>query len=1076
MAVDPLAKYRPGAGGSSSKKKKTLRQKAVTDLRDLWTSLPKLPKALGQEVEDILPRFGAKTGGPVVPSQSEFQGSVPRVRVPTIKTSKMAEQVSKGGKSIGKGQVKKGVTEILDAPGVRMVPGTYAGSQAIKGDLGDRPLFAALDVLPVVGKATRGVTLGTKTGRALASRVATRADVLGKVGKVEKVGARGLEPRQVVGEALRSAEDVVVRKLPTVERFVPSQLLERSGLGGTRLRTFMSELGTADRRMQNQAAQFVNETMGEAQQLGITRDRAVEISRMNEMTPELKNTLAPNEVQWLDSMKNKSDGITAEWVERGKLFKHDGEVYPVSERGLKGAIAEMEKLKEGIHPEQARIAKKLTQVQARLARAEAPLTKYSTRQPGTYQGQTVKGLQSERSRLLKRREGLVAKAGKQVDKASQRAVPARYMPMLRGEVAEAVRNLAGGSVDSTGTVVRGLDPESITQVVDHFLRRQYDEAGAIIGPEQVAAIRDAISTTWRTLREQGIDPVYMPHISPGNARRELLNPKLTRELHAPKSTKKRSPLSPEPHVSHMAVGVSAQGVDSLRYVLGEQLWATLREKRFVLTKEEAIVQVQHLINADVEKAVAKGIDLDSATLAARQRWLDRTFGKFAPESMFPSGPGGGPFKPGEWFLPKGLQRALSGGRMGILKQADLGKAARVAGIPGKVFRMSLLTFAPFYYAGNVVSTAVMLMAHNPLAPKFFGKARGMLKDGTLPEGLSLGFREASAETAGSIRRFKAAEDLKKILDQQDVTNKIPYVVRRIGSQTARVPGWLNNVANVIDDMGKTMAYLSESKKMLKKGYSKEAAEQLGIDLAHKVLVDFDRLTPLERTAIRSAIPFASWTSHINRFVLGYPFDHPARVAVTSALARNISNEWPEGLPERFKKDLFFDNNTKRSGLSNFLPMMNVPDLYEGEPFVLAGLLSKISPWAQMFAEFTGADPYTYAQPVFGAKRTKFDPVSGKEVAVRPSLPGKLLEVSPQIHQVWAVLSKDPEWVELAESNPEAARAAIWRSFGISIPRTLNIGTEIEKARVARERVGAKQRTQTARNTENTNDPLARYRP
>lgn len=946
-----------------------------------------------------------------------------------------------------------------------MVPGSYVGSQALRGEnaFSEDPVFAALDVLPAVGKVSKAATLGTKPGRALASRAATRADVLGKVGKVERIGAKGLEPRQVVGEALRSGEDALVSKFPTVERFVPSQLLERSGLGGTRLRAFMSELGKADRKMQNQASQFVNETLGEAKRLGITRDRAVEISRLNELTPELKSTLAPNERTWLATMKGKSDAITDEWVQRGKLFEHEGEVYPISERGLRNALSEVEKLKAGDHPVVRTAQHQAGIAERRASKAMAPLTKSAVRKPGTYGGRTFDQWLAARDKALDVVPKTLAKAEKNLTKASERAIPARYMPMLRGEVAGAVRNIARGTVD----------PESITQVVDHFLRRQYSEAGAIIGPEQVAAIRDSIGTTWRSLKEQGVDPIYMPHISPSNAKRELLNPRLTRELHAPKSTKKRSPLSPEPHVSHMAVGVSAQGVDHLRYVLGEQLWTSLREKKFLLTKEEAISQIQHLINADVEKAVAKGMDLDSATLAARQRWLDRTYGKFAPESMFPAGPGGGAFKPGEWFLPKGLQRALTGGKMGILKQADLGAAAKVAGIPGKVFRMSLLTFAPFYYAGNLVSTAVMLMAHNPLAPRFIGKAAKMLKEGSLPEGLSLGFREASAETAGKIRRFKAAEELKTILDQQDVTNRVPQVMRRIGNQTARVPGWLNNVANVIDDMGKTMAYLSESKKMLRKGFSKEAAEQAGIDLAHKVLVDFDRLTPLERTAIRSVLPFYSWTSHINRYVLGYPFDHPARVAVTAALSRNVQDEWPEGLPERFKKDLFFDDDKKRVPLSNFLPMMNVPDLYEGEPFVLAGLLSKISPWAQMFAEFTGADPFTYSQPVFGAKRTKFDPVAGREVAVRPSLPGKLLEVSPQLHQIWAVLAKDPEWADLAANNPEAARAAAWRAFGITIPRTLDISAEIQKASEAHQRVGAKEQSQQQRQRAAVgSDPLA----
>jgi hypothetical protein len=89
-------------------------------------------------------------------------------------------------------------------------------------------------------------------------------------------------------------------------------------------------------------------------------------------------------------------------------------------------------------------------------------------------------------------------------------------------------------------------------------------------------------------------------------------------------------------------------------------------------------------------------------------------------------------------------------------------------------------------------------------------------------------------------------------------------------------------------------------------------------------------------------------------------------------------------------------------------------------------------------------------------------------------------ISPQIAFLWDKISDNPEWIRFVKDNPEAARAAAWRAFGITIPRDVDIQEEIAKAEKARASAEAKEERRLAKEAElqeaTTGGGTAGYQP
>src|SRR5207253_7769971 len=89
-------------------------------------------------------------------------------------------------------------------------------------------------------------------------------------------------------------------------------------------------------------------------------------------------------------------------------------------------------------------------------------------------------------------------------------------------------------------------------------------------------------------------------------------------------------------------------------------------------------------------------------------------------------------------------------------------------------------------------------------------------------------------------------------------------------------------------------------------------------LSRRVLIQWDNLTPIERSVIRPVLPFYGWISHILRYAYHYPIDHPFRAAVTASFARNELADLGTGMPQTLLNSLFLgnpDSNGKVTGIN-----------------------------------------------------------------------------------------------------------------------------------------------------------------
>lgn len=136
-AATPVPDRASGIGGIFSNVR--------SDLSDILKSLPRLPSALLHEVSEI-PRFSQRM------QEAQEQGANP-------------------------------LSALLQAPGIRFLPGAYAASNILEGNFGElvqHPLFTALDVAPFASRAAGSTRLAQQVQRANVEQAATLSRSLGR--------------------------------------------------------------------------------------------------------------------------------------------------------------------------------------------------------------------------------------------------------------------------------------------------------------------------------------------------------------------------------------------------------------------------------------------------------------------------------------------------------------------------------------------------------------------------------------------------------------------------------------------------------------------------------------------------------------------------------------------------------------------------------------------------------------------------------------------------------------------------------------------------------------------------------
>lgn len=276
------------------------------------------------------------------------------------------------------------------------------------------------------------------------------------------------------------------------------------------------------------------------------------------------------------------------------------------------------------------------------------------------------------------------------------------------------------------------------------------------------------------------------------------------------------------------------------------------------------------------------------------------------------------------------------------------------------------------------------------------------------------------------------------------------ISKGLSAKASKVMDISYGMNELVDDINRAAIFAEAKGKGLRKlGLTEAEAQSYANSTMRRAFVAWDEMTPIERTAMRTVVPFYGFASWAVRRVLTYPMDHPLRTEVLTALARTEQTD--SALGERFKDMLFLGDPTKHGptkalALSGLNPFASTPDL-----FTLSGFLGSTSPVIQATLEALGVDVMRGGPMLYS--NVAYDPESGRLVAQGKGLGWNTVgRFIPQADALSALAGHNEEFRQLLQSNPDSAGRMLASSLGLpTYFRTVDTGTETIKAELARYR-------------------------
>lgn len=579
--------------------------------------------------------------------------------------------------------------------------------------------------------------------------------------------------------------------------------------------------------------------------------------------------------------------------------------------------------------------------------------------------------------------------------------PERWRPAIRAETEAQLRGMMQGNKEALealdqgnvagGLKAAGLDPGTYDQIFGE------------------------VSRTWQDLKRKGLDPIGEWRVDASQVA-GMLRPAIDLSKVPGTTYALNTALDYRAQISDVYIQLSHAVFEDLRQAHSQVALEWLKQQPFVRTEAQLTEELTKGLRSPDPR-----VTFDAVKEAAKRRtgWV--------------------PIKLGdeELYTPDYVAKTLNalGPHIG-------GPGTGLNRLWGKgmhIFRGSVLLFSPRYYIHQIMGSAVMLLGETgPSVVKYAADAWQMAKDGTLPADVARGITEVAPE----MKTFNT------LAGRQMGNAYVDSVKARLGVEghpIAKLEEVAQHFHNTVGDFTRALAYLY--------GKEKGGVEE-GINLANHVLANWDRMTPVERTVIRNVFPFYGWISHIMRYVLSYPIDHPLRASIVSKFAINEEKDWKTGLPQSFQQLLFLgapdaNGNVESVNVRSLNPFRDVANY-----LTLGGFLTSLNPLATSILEAVGVrlpqgTPDLYPQLVV-------DPLTGQLTAKRQNvLPLLLSNFIPQSDVLLSYFGWSNQLRDLKLSNPQALQAHLANAIGFPwLPREYSIPQEESKYLIARQRAAS----------------------
>lgn len=992
---------------------------AVGDLAQIVKSLPQLPGALVGEVKDVADGFA----------------------------DDKAEMAAQG---------KTGLAATLSLPGIRMIPGTFAASNALsdRQSFIEDPLLNVLDVLPIAGKIAKGTKV-------------VKAETLARAGSTKITGeaVKPVRPLKVLAtRTLDEAGDVVPNRLgQVIERGMDTKPMQAiSDTFGQQARQtsrigVMAEQGAERRAVMPKDTDIVGTTFREFQSLrdpekiqakyGITPERADEIGLVGRVDRNQLGPLPENESRFVADWDRANETL-AQYIAdtHGELVKVGDEWFDKRDGNR-------------LTRSQDLVAKKITAVVGD--------TGYGGKQRGIMDDldaladvdprwTAIRDLVDQRdfSGASRSMEDLIAGTKKvnQLKWYNNAAVPINDQRMF---TIRRTLNEAKGAATAYQRLRKTINPARFDELIneragktwldsleekgvltDRGRAEEFLQGGAIdqirnlvregdeVTPEkwarEWAKHRAGVRNTWEKLKEAGEDPIYMSRVTERRANRIGVArfDGTARGL----STARARVSDVSPSLNSPAISVTNQAWDIIQREGAAEMTRQIQSD-FGRSQQALLDEFTPLAMAELDR---RGLGIESLSVV-RDDLIKTRWTPFDPGSMMPFQGSAGPLGEQKW-IPRQVGETLK-----KANSEGLSKLRALNDPVTRLWRISLLPLSPRWHLYNIVGGSVMMSAEvGPQAFRHIGQAREILKavkeGGELPRWVP---RELE-RNIGLIGKEEAALALKRGASASRWWQE--STIGKAGRGFVQKSFDLNSY---FDDLYKTMSYLEGESQALsrfkKAGMEDDVARGLaaeeGINAARKVLQDTAAMTPFERSVLRQIFPFYSWLSHLMRFVFNYPADHPWRTAIVASGSRIVMEDMGDGASTDMLDILSWGERDEQGrqksvnvrGLNPFSDAANL--------FTLAGWLGSTNPLFQTATQALGFDAMQGGIDLY--PQMSYSPETGKMV-VDTGNPIKNFAVNslPQLGALVRYAGQDPEFNKLMREDPETAQRILFSGVGI----------------------------------------------
>lgn len=623
------------------------------------------------------------------------------------------------------------------------------------------------------------------------------------------------------------------------------------------------------------------------------------------------------------------------------------------------------------------------------------------------------------------------------NKFSNESVPARFLPEV-------------GRRTIQGTKEKLIDINGVDQAAEINRLADLGMWSEIPGftDKMYRTVQREAATQWQTLRDQGFDPVYVHTVTPNKAN-AALNSYATIVPKTASAVKARA-WDMAPTVKNVSLAMS----DEVRQLISKQN-VELSLKDIMDRMGETETELRNRYQQTARSRTARNPSLDFE--GHLQNVINENYTRFNPETQGYSW--GSPYlkklAKDEMFIPVSVAKNLKA----------LAEPTRILGgvldPVTNAFRIATTSLSLRTQLYNIFGNGIAAELQNPgVLLRSGAKAREWIRNPeAMPEELRTllgltkqGQLDLSRESMGAMNEgvyaYLKGKTLGRMLSEDGQTAMAGGKLRE-GFKTLTEKSFALN--SKFDDFYRMTNYIDEYDRAIRTGSNVADAERKAIVAVRQNVQDWMSATPIERSVIRSIIPFYGYMGHAMRFVLRYPFDHPLRTEMISKLAKTEMDD--SALPSRFLSMLFLGHvgaNGEQTAINAgpFNPFGDIANY-----MTIQGLLGATNPVIQTILSTAGID--NGQAELYPSLR--YDSETGRLTAAGKNPFTNLLQNTiPQSQLITALLGVNSDYKDMSRRDPAAAMRYL--ASGLTIPiawRQLNVDQEQIKAELARQDAEAK---------------------